>query len=561
MGKDFDVIVIGSGMSGGWAAKEFCERGFKTLVIERGRDVKHIKDYPTAWKNPWDFEYRGTLPRETIEKNPVISRCYAYNEATEHFFVKDNEHPYKQAKPFDWIRGYQVGGKSLLWARQVQRWSKNEFKSSSRDKYAIPWPIGYDDISKWYTRVESFIGVSGNKDGLDEAPDGEFLKPWEMNAVEKYIQKRIKQNFKERTPVIGRCAHLTEIKDQFTEQGRTQCQARTLCERGCPLGGYYSSTSSTLPWADKTGNLTLLTDSIVEKIIYDEQLGKAKGVRIIGRLSKKTQTITGRCIFVNAATINSNLVLLNSTSNRFPSGLGNDNGLLGRYISFHNYRGRIDAKFDGYKNSYYSGRRPTAIMMPTFRNKDYQDMPFKGGYMVFYSALRENWYRNIEGPQYGKEFVKNISKPGRWNVHMSMQGENIPVFSNHVKLSEKTDNYGIPIIEISVGYNENDDLMLADFLSQGEKMLQKAGCIEISPYDTKQAPGLDIHEVGGARMGNDPNQSILNKWNQMHLCPNVFVGDGACMTSSGTKNPSLTFMAITARAANFAADQLALGNI
>ena len=468
MNMDFDVIIIGSGMSGGWAAKEFCEKGFKTLVIERGKDVKHIKDYPTAWKNPWDFEYKGYLPKETTNKNPVVSRCYAFNEATEHFFVKDNEHPYKQVKPFDWIRGYQVGGKSLMWARQVQRWSKNEFKSSSRDKYAIPWPIGYDDLSNWYSRVESFIGVAGNKDGLEEAPDGEFLKPWEMNAVEKYIQKRIKENFNDRTPVISRTAHLTEMKDQFIKQGRTQCQARTLCERGCPLGGYYSSTSSTLPWAEKTGNLTLLTDSIVEKIIYDEKLGKAKGVRIINRLTKKVQIITASCIFVNAATINSNLVLLNSTSNRFPNGLGNDNGLLGRYISFHNYRGKVNAKFNGFKNSYYSGRRPASIMMPTFRNRNSQDMNFKGGYMVFYTASRDNWWRetsSLKESQYGNEFINNISKPGPWSIYMMMQGENIPIYSNHVTLGKEKDNYGIPIIEISVDYTKNDELMIKDFLN------------------------------------------------------------------------------------------------
>ena len=559
MNTDFDVIVIGSGMSGGWAAKEFCEKGFKTLVIERGKDVKHIKDYPTAWKNPWDFEYKGYLPKETTNKNPVVSRCYAFNEATEHFFVKDNEHPYKQVKPFDWIRGYQVGGKSLMWARQVQRWSKNEFISSSRDKYSIPWPIGYDDLSNWYSRVESFIGVAGNKDGLEEAPDGEFLKPWEMNAVEKYIQKRIKENFKGRTPVISRTAHLTEMKDQFIKQGRTQCQARTLCERGCPLGGYFSSTSSTLPWAEKTGNLTLLTDSIVEKIIYDEKLGKAKGVQIINRLSKKVQTISAKCIFVNAATINTNLVLLNSTSKRFPNGLGNDNGLLGRYISFHNYRGKVNAKFDGFENSYYSGRRPASVMMPTFRNRNSQDMDFKGGYMVFYTASRDNWWRETnqwESSQYGNEFIDNVSKPGPWSIYMMMQGENIPIYSNHVKLGKEKDDYGIPIIEISVDYTKNDELMIKDFLNEGKKMLQRAGCEDINPYDTKQAPGLDIHEVGGARMGDDPDKSILNKWNQMHLCQNVFVADGACMTTSGTKNPSLTFMAITARAANFAAEQL-----
>ncbi|MDH5610189.1 MAG: GMC family oxidoreductase, partial [Cyclobacteriaceae bacterium] len=336
---DFDAIVIGSGMSGGWAAKELCEKGLKTLVVERGRNVTHIKDYPTALKNPWEFPHRGTLPEAVTAANPIVSKCYAFGEETEHFFAKDADHPYVQEKPFDWIRAYQVGGKSLLWAREVQRWSRYDFEGPKRDGYAVDWPIRYDDLAPWYGHVEKFIGVSGNKDGLDVLPDGEFLKPWEMNAAEQHIRDRIRERFDDRYPIMGRCAHLTEANEIHTRQGRGPCQARSLCERGCPYGGYYSSTSSTIPWADKTGNMTLVTDAVVKAIVYDENQNRATGVQVIDTKTGATRTYTGRAIFVNAAALNSNLILLNSRSNRFPNGLGNDNGLLGTYMAFHNYRG------------------------------------------------------------------------------------------------------------------------------------------------------------------------------------------------------------------------------
>tara|TARA_S200000501_G_scaffold300389_1_gene287403 strand:+ start:5806 stop:7491 length:1686 start_codon:yes stop_codon:yes gene_type:complete len=556
MNSQFDVIIIGSGISGGWAAKEFCEKGFKTLVIERGRQVKHLEDYTTAMMHPWEFEMGGKTPDPIKEENPVVSRCYAFNETTAHFFAKDKDYPYQQSKPFDWIRAYQVGGKSLLWARQVQRWSDTEFTSPKRDEYASDWPIRYKNIAPWYSHVEKFIGVSGNLDGLEEVPDGEFLKPWEMNAMEKYLQKKIQTHFPERTPVIGRCAHLTEMTDTFTAQGRNQCQARTLCERGCPFGAYFSSNASTLPWAEKTGNLTLLTDTLVESLDYDTKSKKAKGVKTVNRFTKQRQQFSARCVFVNAATINSNVILMNSVSERFPNGLGNDSGRLGKYLAFHNYRGNITAKFKGLQNSYYYGRRPTAIMMPSYRNVKKQDMPFKGGYMVFYSAVREGWTKQVEGVQFGKEYRKKIEKPGQWSVNMMMQGETVPIAQNQVRLSKQKDQFGIPQADLDVSYTENDELMLSDFLSEGKAMLEKGGCEQINVYDTKQAPGLDIHEMGGVAMGEDPNTSLLNAFNQMHLCTNVFVTDGACMTSTGTKNPSLTFMALTARAAHYAMEQL-----
>lgn len=554
----YDAIVIGSGMSGGWAAKELCDKGLKTLVLERGRDVKHLEDYPTATKNPWDFPLRGRLPLDTTEANPIADRCYAFGDATKHFFVKDAEHPYVQEKPFDWIRGYQTGGKSLLWARQVQRWSRFEFEAPGRDSFAVDWPIRYDDMAPWYSYVEKFVGISGNRDSLETLPDSEVMKAWEMNCVEKHIQQKIKENYKERDVVIGRCAHLTEPQEIHKQQGRGQCQARTLCERGCPYGGYFSANSSTLPWAMKTGNMTLRPFSVVHSIIYDEKKGKASGVRVIDANTKEVFEYYARIIFVNAAALNSNLLLLNSTSNRFPNGLGNDHGLLGKFVAFHNYRGTVSATFEGYEDTYYYGRRPTAIMMPSFRNVRKQEEDFMRGYMSFYTASRAS----TRSESIGAELKEAVSKPGTWHVSMMMQGETIPIESNHVRLStDKKDAWGIPQLVTSIEHTDNDVKVMDDFLGQAQEMLDKAGCKNIAPHDSNQAPGLDIHEMGGVRMGRDPKTSLLNKWNQFHSCKNVFVTDGACMTSTGNQNPSLTFMAMTARAANYAVEEINKGNL
>ncbi|MBZ5856911.1 GMC oxidoreductase [Flavihumibacter profundi] len=562
MATTYDAIVIGSGISGGWAAKELCEKGLKTLLLERGKNVEHLKDYPTAVKHPWEFPYRGQLPLETLKENPIVARCYAFNDTSDHFFVKDKEHPYIQEKPYDWIRGYQVGGKSLLWARATQRWSKYDFEGPARDGYAVDWPIRYEDIAPWYSHVEAFAGISGNKDGLDTLPDGEFLPAWEMNIVEKEMQKRIMGRFKDRNVVQGRCAHLTEPKEIHLQQGRGKCQARSMCERGCPFGGYFSSNSSTIPWAAKTGNLTLRPDSVVHSIIYDDKIGKASGVRVVDAHTKEMIEYYAKIIFVNAATLNTNLILLNSTSSRFPNGLGNDSGLLGKFIAFHNYRGTLNATMDGYENDYYFGRRPTAPMMPNFRNVHKQEMDFLRGYMTFYSAGRAGWGHDVPGNPVGGSFKEGTSEAGPWGVFMMMQGETIPKETNLVSLSkDQKDQWGIPLLSVNVGYDENDEKLLKDFLEQGADMLDAAGCKNISSNDSKQAPGLDIHEMGGARMGKDPKTSLLNKWNQMHHCKNVFVTDGACMTSTSTQNPSLTFMAITARAANHAVEELKKGNL
>ena len=555
----FDAIVIGSGMSGGWAAKELCDNGLKTLVLERGQEVRHLHDYPTTNMNPWDFPLRKKLQQEIEQANPIVGRCYAFNDSTDHFFVKDKEHPYIQEKPFDWIRGYQTGGKSLLWARQTQRWSQYEFEAPARDGFAVDWPIRYKDLEPWYSYVEKFVGISGNRDGLENLPDCESLPAWEMNCVEKSMSEKINSAYSTRHVVQGRCAHLTEPQEIHLKQGRGKCQARTKCETGCPFGGYFSSNSSTLPWAQRTGNLTMRHHAVVHSIIYDDKLAKATGVRVIDSITREVTEYFARIIFVNAATLNTNLILLNSTSNRFPNGLGNDNGLLGHYVAFHNYRGSLSATMEGFEDHYYYGRRPTQPMMPSFRNVQKQEMDFQRGYMVFFGASRSSALRD---ESIGADIKTQAASAGGWHVSMMMQGETVPIFENHVRLSkDKRDDWGIPQLITSIGYTNNDELILNDFLEQGAELLDRAGCKNISLNDTKQAPGLDIHEMGGVRMGRDSKTSLLNAWNQMHQCKNVFVTDGACMTSVGNQNPSLTFMALTARAVNYAVDEIKRKNL
>jgi choline dehydrogenase-like flavoprotein len=557
----FDAIVIGSGISGGWAAKELCEKGLKTLVLERGRNVEHIKDYPTANLRKWELPHRGEITLKTAKENPFISIAAGYNEATQHFFVKDADHPYIQEKPFEWIRGYQVGGKSLTWGRACARWSEFDFTAPERYGYGDAFPIGYDDIKDWYSHVETFIGVCGNKDGIPSMPDGEFLPPYELNTVELHLQKMIKEKFN-RHYVSGRWAHITEEKQIFTDQNRTQCMNRMLCERGCPLGGYFSSVSSTLPWAKKTGNLTVRPDTVVHSIIYDEQKQKAIGVRVIDVHTKQVTEFFARIIFVNASALNTNLILLNSTSGRFPNGLGNDSGKLGKHICFHNYRGSMNGDVDGFADKYYKVAKPVECIMANFRNVEKRDTDFYGGYVIYSGAYREKLSdKNIQ-PAIGADFKEAISEPGTWGVYMYMQGETIAKESNHVRLSTtEIDQWGIPLLITSVGYDDNDDKMVKDFLEQGKAMMEAAGVKNINTRDSKQAPGLDIHEMGGVRMGNNPKTSMLNEFNQLHHCKNVFVTDGACMTSTGSQSPSILYMAFTARAVKHAVEEMKKGNL
>ena len=549
-------------MSGGWAAKEFTEKGFKTLLLERGPNVEHINDYPTTNTQPWEFKHRGRLTSKEIKDNPIVSSCYAFREDAKHFFVKDKEHPYGQVKPFDWIRGYQVGGKSIMWARQVQRWSTFDFEGPLRDGYAVDWPIRYRDLEEWYTYVERFVGVSGNKDGLDTLPDGAFLKPWESNVVEDYFSDQVKRHYTDRHVIYGRCAHLTESKPIFVQQGRGLCMSRKICQRGCPLGGYFNVNSTLIPWALKTGNLTLKPNSVVHSVIYDEAKQKAVGVRVIDSETKVSQDYFAKVIFVTASTLNTNLILLNSTSNRFPNGLGNDNGLLGKYIAFHNYRGTINAEYDGFQEFTTEGGKPTSHYIPRFRNVYKQETDFLRGYAAGFGArpMRET---NRNG--FGDKLKSNLletKENGMWSINAHMMGETIPKETNQVSIDkEKKDSWGIPQINIDVDYDANDEKMINDFFEQFTEMFTKAGFKNIKINDNHRRPGNDIHEMGGVRMGKDPKTSLLNKWNQLHQCKNVFVSDGACMTSTSTQNPSLTFMAISARAANYAINEIKKGNL
>ena len=559
--QTYDAIVIGSGISGGWAAKELCEQGLKTLVLERGRDIKHIKDYPTAMKHPWEFKHGGKMPKAFTDANPITSKAWLFDESSAHFFIEDQDHPYVQEKPFDWIRGYQVGGKSLTWGRASQRWSDNEFKSPAQYGYGIEWPIGYADIASWYAHVERFVGVCGAKDGVESMPDGEYLPPFPFNCVEELMHKTLVEHFPDRKMIQGRWAHLSEPQEIHLQQGRGKCQCRNLCVRGCPFGGYFSSVASTLPWAEKTGNLTIRPFSVVHSILYDEKTGKARGVKVIDTNSKETLEFEAKIIFVNASALNTNLILLNSTSRRFPNGLGNDNGLLGKYICFQNYRPVAFGTIDGFEDVYVTGRNPTGPIIPNYKNFKKKDADFDGGYMTFAGAFRTP--RRVvsdDAPQLGADFKHQLSEAGDWNVYMYMQGETVPKESNRVYLSpDKVDQWGIPQLVTDVAYDENDEKMIADFHRETKAMLEKIGCKNIQLIDSKQNPGLDIHEMGGVRMGKDPQTSLLNAHNQLHHCKNVFVTDGACMTSTGTQSPSILYMALTARAATYAVDQLKKG--
>lgn len=561
MENTFDAIVVGSGISGGWAAKELCEQGLKTLVLERGRDVKHLKDYPTAMKQPWEFEHRGSMTKAFYDENPLITKAAGFGEDTAHFFVKDADHPYVQQRPFEWIRGYQVGGKSLIWGRACQRWSDYEFKAPSKFGYGIEWPIDYNEIAPWYSHVEKFIGVCGNKDGIEAMPDGEFLPPFELNCVEQHMKAKLNEHFPGRHLVQGRWAQLSEPNPIHLEQGRGKCQCRNLCMRGCPYGGYFSSVTSTLPWAEKTGNLTVRPFSVVHSVIYDEATGKASGVKIIDTNTHEEIIYNARIIFLNASALNSTLVLMNSKSDRFPNGLGNDHDILGRYVGFHIYRAWANGKIAGFEDKYVYGKNPTECIIANYRNLGERDTDFNGGYTIFTGGYRNRASEAPEGqPQIGAEFKEQITKAGDWHIYMYMQGETMPKATNRVMLSpDKTDQWGIPLLVTDVGYDENDEKMVKDFLKESKSMLEKIGCTEIEGADNHQAPGLDIHEMGGARMGNDPKTSILNAFNQVHTCQNVFVTDGACMTSMGNQSPSILYMALTARAATYAVDQFKKG--
>jgi choline dehydrogenase-like flavoprotein len=559
----YDAIVIGTGMSGGWAMKELTEKGLKVLALERGRNIEHVKDYDTATLNKWEMMHRGRVTEAFNQDNPILVRSGVVDEFTTKMFVHDKAHPYIQDKPFDWIRGYQVGGRSLIWGRWTQRWGEVDFEANAKEAIGIDWPFRYKDLAPWYSYVEKFAGIAGNRDGLAQVPDGEFLPPFDMTDFEKYVKGKIEENFPGRNLIISRTANLTRPSEIHRSLGRGQCQARDFCSRGCPFGAYFSTQSATLPAARKTGNLTLQTDTVVHSIIYDEAKQKAAGVRVIDAHTKKITEYFAKIIFLNAGSINSNLTLLNSTSNRFPNGLGNDSGVLGHYIMTHNYRVRASGTFNGMQDSYYSGRRPNGVYMPRFRNfGNDKQTGFKRGYALACSSYRQGWNRGNTMEDIGIDLKEKLTEPGPWTFFGTAMGEMLSYEDNYVQLDKnEKDEWGVPLLRANISWHENEDNMAKDAVEQMAVMLDKAGLKNIQSADNHQAPGKDIHEMGGCRMGNDPKTSLLNKWNQLHAVPNVFVTDGACMTSSACQNPSLTYMAITARAADYAVSELKKQNL
>ncbi|GAA4272479.1 GMC family oxidoreductase [Aquimarina gracilis] len=553
----YDAIVVGTGISGGWAAKELCEKGLKTLVLERGRMVRHIEDYTTMNDDPWDSEFKGEPTRAQIAEQEKQHRTgYVTDQEHRHFFVNDLKHPYNETKRFDWIRGYHVGGRSLMWGRQSYRLSDIDFEANKKEGIAIDWPVRYDDIAPWYDKVEEFIGVSGEKLGLEQLPDGQFLPPMELNCVEDHLKSNIAQNYNDRLLTIGRTAHITGTK---TFEGRMNCQYRNRCMRGCPFGAYFSSNSSTLPAAERTGNMTLRPNSIVHQVIYDDKTGKATGVKVIDAETKETFEYTAKVIFLCASAIASASILMQSKSERFPNGMGNDSGELGHNIMDHHFKAGAIASFDGFEDKYYKGRRPNGIYIPRFRNigGETDQKTFKRGYGYQGGASREDWRETISELGYGAELKENILKPGKWRIGLMGFGECLPYHENKMTMDyEKLDEWGLPTVTFDAEFKENELEMRKDMVSQAMTMLKKAGFKDIEPWDDIGAPGLGIHEMGTARMGNDPKTSVLNKHNQIHAVPNVYVTDGSFMTSASCVNPSLSYMAFTARAAEHAAKQI-----
>lgn len=551
--NSYDAIVVGTGISGGWAAKELCEKGFKTLVLERGPMVKHVEDYPTMHDDPWDFKYKGQITREQEKEQHKQARTgYTTNAASRHWFVNDLEHPYNEVKRFDWMRGYHVGGRSIMWGRHSYRLSDLDFEANKKDGIAVDWPIRYKDIAPWYDYVESYIGVSGEMLGLSHFPDGKFLPPMELNCVEDHLKKSMAKNFG-RILTSGRVAHITTGEKTF--EGRSPCQYRNRCIRGCPYGAYFSSNSSTLPAAERTGNMTLRPNSIVYEVMYDADNKRATGVRIKDRESNEEIEYKANVIFLCASAIASTSILLQSKSDRFPDGMGNDSGELGHNVMDHHFRAGASGKYDGFEDMYYKGRRPNGIFIPRFRNlNDSEKMPFLRGYGYQGGASRGDWSAAVAELGYGKELKEALTRPGGWTLGLTGFGETLPYHENKMTLDyNRRDKWGLPTVTFDAEFGENELEMRKDMVEQAVRMLEKAGFKDINPVDSLGALGLGIHEMGTARMGWDPKTSVLNRNNQVHEVPNVYVTDGSFMTSAANQNPSLTYMAMTARAAAHAA--------
>ena len=559
--EQYDAIVVGTGVSGGWAAKELCENGLKTLVLERGRMVKHIKDYPTMHKDPWDMPNGGKTPQKILKDYEKQSR-WGIHETTRHFYNKDSDHDYDEIKPFDWIRGTQVGGRSLIWGRQTYRWSDLDFEANSKDGFGVDWPIRYRDIEPWYSYVEKNIGISGEALNLPQLPDSDFLPPMELNCVENHLKESIANSHNDRLLTIGRVAHITKgIKEGAS---RTACQYRNRCDRGCPFGAYFSSNSSTLPAAEATGNMTLRPNSIVAEVLYDAKTQKATGVRVIDSLTKESIEFSSKLVFLCASSMASTAILMQSKSSRFPNGMGNDSGELGHNIMDHQLGSGASGRYDGFKDQYYAGRRPNGFYIPRFRNlgNDNKKVDFLRGYGYQGGASRWGWNESVAELAYGNDFKKEVLKPGDWSIGMGGFGEVLPYHENKMFLNyEKLDQWGLPKIVFDAEFKENEIKMKEDWKVQAAEMLENAGFKDVNINDSNAPIGKGIHEMGTARMGKDPKTSVLNKHNQVHSVSNLFVTDGACMTSSANQNPSLTYMALTARAVNHAISELKKRNI
>lgn len=562
--ESYDAIVVGTGISGGWAAKELCENGLKTLVLERGRMVKHREDYPTALMDTWDFPNNGQPTREDIARQEKQNRTgYTVRTPSKHWFVDDIQHPYNEIKRFDWMRGYHVGGRSIMWGRHSYRWSDLDFEANKNDGVAVDWPVRYKDIAPWYDKVESYIGVAGEKLGLSQLPDGQFEPMMELNCVEQHVREKVAEHFDGRVITAGRVAHINSDK-KFEGDGRTRCQYRNRCIRGCPFGAYFSSVSSTLPAAERTGNMTLRPDSIVHEVIYDPDTKKATGVKVIDRVTKEEFEFKAKVIFLCASAIASTSILMQSKSDRFENGLGNDSDQLGRNIMDHHLNVGAGGKFDGFEDKYYKGRKPNGIYIPRFRNLNGNSKSnnFIRGYGYQGGASRGNWEDIISEVSHGKDLKDAILKPGGWTFGMGGFGEVLPYEENRMTLDyDKLDEWGLPTVTFDAELKENELKMRVDMQQQAVEMLEKSGLRDVQPFDNPGALGLGIHEMGTARMGRDRKTSVLNGFNQVHDCKNVYVTDGAFMTSASCVNPSLTYMAFTARAANHAAQELKKGNI
>ncbi|SKC77135.1 GMC oxidoreductase [Ohtaekwangia koreensis] len=557
----YDAIVVGTGISGGWAAKELTQKGLKTLVLERGRDVKHQVDYPTMTKDPWQLPHANKLTEEQLKFYPVQSRTNWVNQANKHWWVNDFENPYTEVKPFDWIRGYHAGGRSIMWGKQTYRLSDLDFDANAKEGIGVDWPIRYKDLAPWYDHVESYIGVSGQMEGIPHLPDGKFLPPMELNCVEEVFRDKLSEKFNGRKVTIGRVAHLTAALPHDPSRG--VCQSRNMCDRGCPYGAYFSSNASTLPAAIKTGNMTLRPHSIVHSVIYDEKKGKAIGVRVLDANTKEEIEFYAKIIFLNASTLGSTFILLNSTSPNHPNGLGNSSGQLGHNLMDHQYRTGAEADVEGFDDKYYVGRRPNGIYIPRFRNiGNDKRTDFLRGFGYQGGASRESWARGVAEMSFGADLKSALENPGPWKIGITGFGECLPYHENKVSINkDKKDIYGLPTLNIDAEWKENEKAMRKDMKASAAEMLEASGFKNVRTYDVADNMGLGIHEMGTARMGKDPKTSVLNKWNQVHDAPNVFVTDGAAMTSSACQNPSLTYMALTARAADYAVSELKKRNL